>query len=220
MQGELLFQRCAREHRPRGHGDRTRREAKDRCGLDRVPRRRHSRRGCDVRVAQHRVALAASVLFVVENNHYAQSTPVELELAGSIAARGLRSVSRSASSTRPMSRPSTRRPDVQSAGSVRRARRSSSCSTYRSARTRSPTTSAIRRDRGAAYARSAARRRRPSRGRRALRDRGALRGACRDGRSSRRCAGGNSGSGGEHGLTVEAGRAGAERDAARHLCLP
>ena len=28
------------------------------------------------------------VLFVVENNHYAQSTPVELELAGSIAARG------------------------------------------------------------------------------------------------------------------------------------
>jgi TPP-dependent pyruvate/acetoin dehydrogenase alpha subunit len=27
------------------------------------------------------------VLFVVENNHYAQSTPVELELAGSIAAR-------------------------------------------------------------------------------------------------------------------------------------
>ena len=37
-------------------------------------------------------------LFVVENNHYAQSTPVELELAGSIAARGLRSVSRSASS--------------------------------------------------------------------------------------------------------------------------
>jgi TPP-dependent pyruvate/acetoin dehydrogenase alpha subunit len=28
------------------------------------------------------------VLFVVENNHYAQSTPVELQLAGSIAARG------------------------------------------------------------------------------------------------------------------------------------
>ena len=28
------------------------------------------------------------VLFVVENNHYAQSTPVELELAGSIATRG------------------------------------------------------------------------------------------------------------------------------------
>jgi TPP-dependent pyruvate/acetoin dehydrogenase alpha subunit len=28
------------------------------------------------------------VLFVVENNHYAQSTPAELELAGSIAARG------------------------------------------------------------------------------------------------------------------------------------
>ena len=28
------------------------------------------------------------VLFVVENNYYAQSTPVELELAGSIAARG------------------------------------------------------------------------------------------------------------------------------------
>jgi acetoin:2,6-dichlorophenolindophenol oxidoreductase subunit alpha len=28
------------------------------------------------------------VLFVVENNHYAQSTPVELELAGSIPARG------------------------------------------------------------------------------------------------------------------------------------
>jgi TPP-dependent pyruvate/acetoin dehydrogenase alpha subunit len=28
------------------------------------------------------------VLFVVENNHYAQSTPVELELAGSIGARG------------------------------------------------------------------------------------------------------------------------------------
>ena len=28
------------------------------------------------------------VLFVVENNHYAQSTPIELELAGSIAARG------------------------------------------------------------------------------------------------------------------------------------
>ncbi len=28
------------------------------------------------------------MLFVVENNHYAQSTPVELELAGSIAARG------------------------------------------------------------------------------------------------------------------------------------
>jgi TPP-dependent pyruvate/acetoin dehydrogenase alpha subunit len=28
------------------------------------------------------------VLFVVENNHYAQSTPVELELAGSVAARG------------------------------------------------------------------------------------------------------------------------------------
>ena len=28
------------------------------------------------------------VLFVVENNHYAQSTPVELELAGSIAKRG------------------------------------------------------------------------------------------------------------------------------------
>jgi TPP-dependent pyruvate/acetoin dehydrogenase alpha subunit len=28
------------------------------------------------------------VLFVVENNRYAQSTPVELELAGSIAARG------------------------------------------------------------------------------------------------------------------------------------
>jgi acetoin:2,6-dichlorophenolindophenol oxidoreductase subunit alpha len=28
------------------------------------------------------------VFFVVENNHYAQSTPVELELAGSIAARG------------------------------------------------------------------------------------------------------------------------------------
>jgi TPP-dependent pyruvate/acetoin dehydrogenase alpha subunit len=28
------------------------------------------------------------VLFVVENNHYAQSTPVELELAGSMAARG------------------------------------------------------------------------------------------------------------------------------------
>jgi TPP-dependent pyruvate/acetoin dehydrogenase alpha subunit len=27
------------------------------------------------------------VLFVVENNHYAQSTPVELELAGSISAR-------------------------------------------------------------------------------------------------------------------------------------
>ena len=27
------------------------------------------------------------VLFVVENNHYAQSTPVELELAGSIAGR-------------------------------------------------------------------------------------------------------------------------------------
>ena len=28
------------------------------------------------------------VLFVIENNHYAQSTPVELELAGSIPARG------------------------------------------------------------------------------------------------------------------------------------
>jgi TPP-dependent pyruvate/acetoin dehydrogenase alpha subunit len=28
------------------------------------------------------------VFFVVENNHYAQSTPVELELAGSITARG------------------------------------------------------------------------------------------------------------------------------------
>jgi len=28
------------------------------------------------------------VLFVVENNHYAQSTPIGLELAGSIAARG------------------------------------------------------------------------------------------------------------------------------------
>ena len=31
------------------------------------------------------------VLFVVENNHYAQSTPVELELAGSIPARARRS---------------------------------------------------------------------------------------------------------------------------------
>jgi TPP-dependent pyruvate/acetoin dehydrogenase alpha subunit len=28
------------------------------------------------------------VLFVVENNHYAQSTPIELELAGTIAGRG------------------------------------------------------------------------------------------------------------------------------------
>ena len=89
LQGQLLLERRSREHRAGGHWDRARREAEGvGCGLDGVPRRRHARRRRDVRVAEHRVALAAPVLFVVENNHYAQSTPVELELAGSIAARG------------------------------------------------------------------------------------------------------------------------------------
>ena len=86
------------------------------------------------------------VLFVVENNHYAQSTPVELELAGSIAARGaafgveVDELDTTDVEVDPRGgRPRGRR------GSARRARRSSSSSTRTaSARTRSRTTSAIR----------------------------------------------------------------------------
>ena len=85
------------------------------------------------------------VLFVVENNHYAQSTPVELELAGSIAARG------AAFGVETDELDTT---DVEviheaagalSPGFARRARRTSSSSTpIASARTRSRTTSATR----------------------------------------------------------------------------
>ncbi len=61
VQGQLLFERRPREHRPGGDRHRARREAEaDGRGLDGLPRRRHSRRGRDVRVAQHRVALAAA----------------------------------------------------------------------------------------------------------------------------------------------------------------
>ena len=95
------------------------------------------------------------VLFVVENNHYAQSTPVELELAGSIAARGARpSASRSASWTRPTWPRCTRRRDERSPASARPASPSFSCSTpIASAPTRRATTTASpRRSRSAASA--------------------------------------------------------------------
>ena len=86
------------------------------------------------------------VLFVVENNHYAQSTPVELELAGSIAARGEAfGVEVAALDTTDVER--CTRPRVEpSRGSARPASRSSSCSTRTaSARTRRATTTATRR---------------------------------------------------------------------------
>ena len=60
VQGQLLLERRPREHRPGRDRDRARREAEgDGRGLDGLPRRRHARRGRDVRVAQHRLALAA-----------------------------------------------------------------------------------------------------------------------------------------------------------------
>ena len=59
MQGQLLLERRPRAS-SRRDGHRARREAEgDGRSLDRVPRRRHARRGRHVRVAQHRVALAA-----------------------------------------------------------------------------------------------------------------------------------------------------------------
>ena len=60
VQGQLLLERRAREHRPGRDRDRARREAEGhRRRVDGLPRRRHARRGRDVRVAEHRLALAA-----------------------------------------------------------------------------------------------------------------------------------------------------------------
>ena len=85
------------------------------------------------------------VLFVVENNHYAQSTPVELELAGSIAARGAAfGIEIDELDTTDVELIHDGGRAALSAGFARPARRSSSSSTRTaSARTRSRTTSAI-----------------------------------------------------------------------------
>ena len=84
------------------------------------------------------------VLFVVENNHYAQSTPVELELAGSIAARGAAFGVETAELDTTDVEVIHEAAGRASRGSARRARRISSSSTHiASARTRSATTSAI-----------------------------------------------------------------------------
>ena len=55
--------------------------------VHRLPRRRDAREGVTYESLNIASLWTLPVLFVVENNHYAQSTPVELELAGSIPAR-------------------------------------------------------------------------------------------------------------------------------------
>ena len=61
VQGQLLLERRPREHRPGRDRDRARGEAEGHGRrVDGLPRRRHARRGRDVRVAQHRVALEAA----------------------------------------------------------------------------------------------------------------------------------------------------------------
>ena len=147
VQGQLLLERRAREHRPGGDGDRARGEAERHGrGLDRVPRRRHARRGRDLRVAQHRLALAAAGAL------RRREQPLRAVDAGRARARrvdrGARSRLRGrgrTSSTRPTWSRSTRRRAARSRAFARRARRSSSSSTRTaSARTRSRTTSATR----------------------------------------------------------------------------
>ncbi len=61
VQGELLLERRSRKHRPGRDRDRARGEEEGDGGrLDRVSRRRHARRGRDVRVAQHGRAVEAA----------------------------------------------------------------------------------------------------------------------------------------------------------------
>ena len=89
VQGQLLLERRAREHRPGRDRDRAAEKTK---GTGAVSTVFLGDGTLGEGVAYESLNIASlwklPVLFVVENNHYAQSTPVELELAGSIAARG------------------------------------------------------------------------------------------------------------------------------------
>ena len=125
------------------------------------------------------------VLFVVENNHYAQSTPVELELAGSIAARGAAfGVEVDELDTTDVE------PIHDAAGrAIGRIRETGAAVLPRPQHVPLQPALEVGRparpggDRRAAHARSAARRGRAPLRRRAVGDRGALRGAARrDGR--------------------------------------
>ena len=151
------------------------------------------------------------VLFVVENNHYAQSTPVELELAGSIAARGAAfGIETDELDTTDVEvdprrgRPSRRSHPRDGRALLPRPQHLSLQPALEVGRPARP-----RGDRGAADARPAARRRRAAGRRRAQGDRGALRGAAR--RDGRGCGCGTRRDAGSGGMSTAAAGSAASR---------